>query len=143
MYKHILVASDGSPFSAQAIRTAATLAGVLGAKLTGMHVIAAYAPGSSIRSLASLATYERELRQEKKHALAMIMAEAKAHGVKAGLASVVGGEPWRAIIDTAKKRKCDLIVMASHGRSGVSGFLLGSETNKVLAHASVPVLVCR
>jgi len=143
MYKHILVASDGSPFSAQAIRTAAALAQALGAKLTGLHVLAAYAPGSSSRALASLAGYERELRKEKAHALGVIQAEAKAHGVKAGLASAVGGEPWRAILETAKKRKCDLIVMASHGRSGVTGFLLGSETNKVLAHASIPVLVCR
>ena len=143
MYKHILVASDGSPFSAQAIRTAASLAAALGAKLTGLHVIAAYAPGSSRMALASLAGYERELRKEKAHALALIGNEAKARGVKAGLVSVVGGEPWRAILDTAKKRKCDLIVMASHGRSGVSGLLLGSETNKVLAHAAIPVLVCR
>jgi nucleotide-binding universal stress UspA family protein len=73
----------------------------------------------------------------------MIRGEAKARHIKAGLVSTVGGEPWRAILDTAKKRKCDLIVMASHGRSGVTGFLLGSETNKVLAHATIPVLVCR
>ena len=143
MYRHILVATDGSPFSASAVRTAAALAAALGAKLTGLHVIAAYAPGSSRMALASLAGYERALRKEKEHALGALRLEAGEHGVKPGVVSVVGGEPWRAIIDTAKKRKCDLIVMASHGRSGVSGFLLGSETSKVLAHAAVPVLVTR
>ena len=143
MYKHILVATDGSPFSAGAVRTAAALADALGARLTGLHVIAAYAPGSSRMALASLAGYERELRREKEHALHAIRAEAGERGVKPSLVSVVGGEPWRAILETAKKRKCDLIVMASHGRSGVSGFLLGSETSKVLAHAAIPVLVIR
>ena len=54
-----------------------------------------------------------------------------------------GGEPWSAIVKTARSRKCDLIVMASHGRRGLSGFLLGSETTKVLTHSKVPVLVCR
>lgn len=143
MYKHILVATDGSAFSARAIRTAAGLAKSLGAKLTGLHIVAAYAPASGRLPIYALAGYEPELRKQQKHALDFVKKEAKACGVKAAVASVVGGEPWRAILETAKKRKCDLIVMASHGRSGVSGLLLGSETNKVLAHARLPVLVCR
>ena len=143
MYRHILVATDGSPFSASAVRAAAALARALGAKLTGLHVVAPYAPMSEHRALAGFQGYERQLRKEKKHALDFIGSEAKRQGVKATLASSVGGEPWRAILDTAKKRKCDLIMMASHGRSGLKGLLLGSETNKVLTHAGIPVLVCR
>ena len=143
MYRHILVATDGSAFSARAIRTAARLAKSLGAKLTGLHVIAAYAPESGRLALSSLPGYERVLRQEKEHALALVKSEARAQGVHADILSTVGGDPWRAILGTARKRKCDLIVMASHGRGGVAGVLLGSETRKVLTHTGLPVLVCR
>lgn len=143
MYRHILVSTDGSPFSARAISAAADLAKAIDAKLTGLHVTAAYAPASGRLGYASLAGYERELRKEREHALAFVKSEARAHGVEARVASVVGGEPWRAILDTARKRKCDLIVMASHGRRGVTGLVLGSETNKVLTHSTIPVLVCR
>lgn len=143
MYRHVLVATDGSAFSARAIRTAAGLAGSLGAKLTGLHVIAAYAPESERRAFASLPGYERVLRKQEEQALALVSRAARRKGVEAKVVSAVGGDPWRAIIETARRRKCDLIVMASHGRGGVAGLLLGSETRKVLSHTSLPVLVCR
>jgi nucleotide-binding universal stress UspA family protein len=143
VYRHILVASDGSPFSARAIRTAVALAKSLGAKLTGLHVVAAYAPAGGGMFPASLSGYERELRRQKERALAQLRSEGRKSAVDVGVASVVGGEPWRAILDKAKKRKCDLVVMASHGRTGVAGLLLGSETHKVLTHSTIPVLVCR
>jgi len=63
--------------------------------------------------------------------------------VTATASSVLGGEPWRVILRVARTRKCDLIVMASHGRRGIAGLLLGSETTKVLTHSKIPVLVCR
>ena len=56
---------------------------------------------------------------------------------------VINAQPWSAIINTARSRKCDLVVMASHGRRGLAGLLLGSETTKVLTHSKIPVLVCR
>ena len=142
MYRHILVATDGSAFSARAIRTAAALAKSLGARLTGLHVIAAYAPASGL-ALASFPGYERVLRKEKAHALALVRSVARSRGVEPKLTSTVGGDPWRAILETARKRKCDLIVMASHGRRGVAGLLLGSETQHVLTHGNIPVLVLR
>jgi nucleotide-binding universal stress UspA family protein len=143
MYRHILVATDGSTFSARAIRTAIILAKSLRAKLTCLHVIAAYAPESERRAFASLPGYARALRKERERAVARVRREARSRGVEAELISTVGGDPWRAILATARKRKCDLLVMASHGRGGIAGLLLGSETRKVLTHTSLPVLVCR
>jgi nucleotide-binding universal stress UspA family protein len=143
MHKHILVPVDGSGFSQPAIRTAVTLAKALGAKLTGLYVVAPYASASNASALASLAGFRRSVRTETQRALARFNAEARRQGVHATGAWVVGGEPWRDILEAARARRCDLIVMASHGRSGLSAALLGSETAKVLTHSKVPVLVCR
>jgi nucleotide-binding universal stress UspA family protein len=68
---------------------------------------------------------------------------AAAHGVKCDRMSATDLDPWQAIVEAARTKKCDLIVMASHGRKGLAGLLLGSETQKVLTHSKVPVLVCR
>ena len=68
---------------------------------------------------------------------------AHAAGVKCEVLQVTGDEPWKAIISAASRNKCDLVVMASHGRRGLAGLLIGSETTKVLTHSKVPVLVCR
>ena len=147
MYKHILVPTDGSKLSAKAIRAAARLAGICQAKLTGLYVIApdlppVYAEGVMYGGLS--ARNYRELKEkEAKKALAVVDIEAQTAGVQVAKTSVTADQPWRAIIDTARSKKCDLIVMASHGRRGLSGLLLGSETAKVLTHSKVPVLVCR
>lgn len=143
MPRHILVATDGSRFSAPAIRIAAALARTLGAKLTGLYVVAPYFPARSGSPYASMSGFRRAVEQEGKRALAAFSAQARKHGVKATALAVVGGEPWRAILRAARTRKCDLIVMASHGRRGLAALLLGSETTKVLTHSKVPVLVCR
>ena len=143
MYRHILVPTDGSRFSAPAIRMAAALAKALGAKLTGLYVVAPYFPARSGSAYASLSGFRRAVEQEAKRALGAFSAQARAHGVKATALSVVGGEPWQAILRAARARKCGLIVMASHGRRGLAAFLLGSETTKVLTHSKIPVLVCR
>jgi len=143
VYRHILVATDGSRRSAPAIRIAARLAKSLGAKLTGLHVVAPYFPARSGAEYASLAGFRRSVAQEARRALAAFSAEARAQAVAATASSALGGEPWRVILRTARTRKCDLIVMASHGRRGLAALVLGSETTKVLNHSKIPVLVCR
>jgi len=143
MYRHILVPTDGSRFSARAARVAADLARRIGAKLTGLHVVAPYFPAQSGRAYASMSGFRRAVEKQARHTLAAFAAEARARGVPATTVSVVGGEPWQAVLRTARARNCDLIVMASHGRRGLAGLLLGSETNKVLTHSKIPVLVCR
>ena len=147
MYKHILVPTDGSKLSAKAIRAAAQLAGICQAKLTGLYVISpdlppVYAEGVMYGGL-SARNYMELKEKEAKKALAVVDIEAQTSGVEASKASLTADQPWRAIIDAARSKKCDLIVMASHGRRGLSGLLLGSETAKVLTHSKTPVLVCR
>ena len=143
MYRHILVATDGSRFAGAAIRQAIGLARALGAKLTGLTVVAPYFPAASGRAYAALRGFRGAVDKEARHALAAFSAAARARGVAASAASVVGGEPWQAILRAARARNCDLIVMASHGRRGLAGLILGSETSKVLTHSKIPVLVCR
>jgi nucleotide-binding universal stress UspA family protein len=142
MYGHILVATDGSALSAPAIRTAVGLAKSLSARLTAIYVVAPYA-GNAMGAISLLQGYRRELQRDARRALAAFHAEARAQGVAAQGSSVAGLEPWQAILLAARRRKCDLIVMASHGRGGLAGLLLGSETRKVLTHSRIPVLVCR
>jgi nucleotide-binding universal stress UspA family protein len=143
MYRHILVPTDGSRFSAGAIRMAAGLAQALDAKLTGLHVVAPYMSANSGAAYASMRGFQRTVEKQARQALAAFNAEARAKGVAATASSVLGGEPWQAILRAARARKCDLIVMASHGRRGLAGLLLGSEASKVLTHSKIPVLVCR
>ena len=144
-YKHILVATDGSRLSAPAIRAAVKLAKGLGAKLTCLHVLAPYFPAGAAKSFPprSNAGYRSAIAKESHRALAPFNAAARSTGVAATATSVVGGEPWRVLLQRARARKCDLIVMASHGRGGIASLLLGSETAKVLTHSKIPVLVCR
>ena len=148
MYKNILVSTDGSKLSAKAVRTAVRLAQALGARVTGLYVIApypepiygeavAYAPPMTAQRYKVLAV------KEAKKALAAVEIEAQTAGVPCSTISTTNEHPWRGIVRVAQARKCDVIVMASHGRSGLSGLLLGSETNKGLTHSKIPVLVCR
>jgi nucleotide-binding universal stress UspA family protein len=148
MFKHILVPTDGSKLSAKAIRTAIRLARDTGAKVTGAYVIPPYnAPsysegaiyGMSVSSKRYKALTEREARK----ALAAVEIEAGSSGVEYGSVMLTAPNPWEGIIRSAKTKKCDLVVMASHGRRGLAGLLLGSETTKVLTHSKIPVLVCR
>jgi nucleotide-binding universal stress UspA family protein len=148
MYKHILVATDGSRLSAKAIRTAAQLARTCGTKLTGAYVVAPYAAPSYDEAVAyappmSARRYKELVAKEAKKALATVEIEAQTAGVPFDTLSTTNALPWRGIIRVAQARKCDVIVMASHGRRGLAGLLLGSETHKVLTHSKIPVLVCR
>jgi len=148
MYKHILVPTDGSKLSAKAIRTAARLARLSGAKLTGVcvtrpYVAPVYTEGMMTYGVTSARAYKELKEKEAKKALAVVDIEGQTSGVEVSKISLTADQPWRAIISTARSKKCDLIVMASHGRRGLSALLLGSETAKVLTHSKIPVLVCR
>jgi len=148
MYRHILVPTDGSKLSAKAIKTAATMARTLGAKLMGVYVIPPYVPpvyGEAVIYVPEVTPkrYKEITAREAKKALATVESEAQAAGIQCKTVSVTADQAWEGIVRTAHSKACDLIVMASHGRRGLSGLLLGSETTKVLTHSKTPVLVCR
>lgn len=148
MFRHILVSTDGSKLSGKAIRTAVRLAGTTGAKLTGAFVMAPYMPpaygeGVMYSQVISPKRYKEIMEKAARKALAAVEVEAGAAGVAYGSAMLTANNPWEGIIRAAKGKKCDLIVMASHGRRGLAGLVLGSETTKVLTHSKIPVLVCR
>jgi len=147
MYTHILIPTDGSAQSAHAVAQGIALAKVTGARVTGLFVAPAPTP------LVFDGLMPVDYMQPDEHAA--LTAKAAAHhlgaiekaAVKAGVpfegVTVTGEYPAQAILEAAAERKCDLIVMASHGRRGLASVLLGSETQKVLTHAKGPVLVCR
>lgn len=147
MYRNILVATDGSRLSAKAITHAIALARALGAKLTGFYAspaypLPAYADGVMYEPV-SPREYSAMCRQEGDNILSAVGAKAKAAGIPFTAVQAIAAAPWEAILAAARKEKCDAIVMASHGRRGVSALLLGSETQKVLTHSKLPVIVVR
>src|SRR6185369_6679215 len=130
------------------IRTAVRLARDTGAKVTGAYVVPPYTPPAYSEAAIYVAAvsakrYKALAEREARKALAAIEIEARTSGVEYSGMTQSGYNPWEGIIRAAKAKKCDLIVMASHGRRGLAGLLLGSETTKVLTHSKVPVLVCR
>ena len=148
MFRHVLFPTDGSDISASAARTAVSLAKSLGARLTVLHVVRPYVePAADMMGAYSYImtadAYERATKAETATLLADVAQLASASGVPCETASVIHSAPWEAIIKTARERACDAIVMASHGRKGMVGLILGSETTKVLTHSSIPVLVTR
>jgi nucleotide-binding universal stress UspA family protein len=147
MFKHILVPTDGSKLSVKAAKQAVKLAKALGAKITGFYAApdytsTYYGDGYILRAPSAEARAESAQKQARK-CLSTIEVEAEVEKVPCEVFHVVSDSPYEAIIDAAKKKKCDLIFMASHGRRGLSGLVLGSETQKVLVHSKIPVLVCR
>ena len=147
MFKQILVATDGSKLSQKAIRTAVKLARATGAAVTGAYVIEPYTPphGEAAIYVAgiSAARYKAVTKREARKALAAVEIEAGTAGVPCRTIALTANTPWEGVIRGAKRGRCDLIVMSSHGRRGLTGLILGSETNKVLTHTRIPVLVCR
>lgn len=148
-YKHILVPTDGSRLSLKAAKEAAKLARRLKARITALYVIEPYLPpstGETALLIRQTGVQERYAQTMKEHAgeiLAKVEATAAAAKVRCDKLAVVNFHPWDGIIKAARSKKCDLIVMASHGRRGVASLILGSETQKVLTHSKTPVLVCR
>ena len=145
MFKHLLVPTDGSTLSEAAIQMTVTLAAESGAKVTGLHVI----PEFHVLAYGTEMIADNEdriiqtARQRAEDYLRVIKNAAAQAGVECNTVSESRAHPYEAIISVAAQQNCDLIVMASHGRSGMRAFLLGSETQKVLTHSSIPVLVMR
>lgn len=144
MFKRILVPTDGSDITGKAVDTAIALAKSVGAQLYTISVKEPF-PYSAISEMQPTPPQEFFDAQERIAAkrLALVTEAAKTAGVGCQAHSVEALHPWEAIIDHAKRMECDLVVMASHGRRGVTALLLGSETQKVLTHSTVPVLVVR
>ncbi len=145
MFKHILIPTDGSDLSRKALLYGVQLAKESKAKVTALTVRPPYVIGSMdmIGVVGSQDEFEAETQRYADYALTQARMAADAAGVSIESVQDVGDQPYRAIIDCAKRHGCDLIVMASHGRRGVSALLLGSETVKVLTHSTTPVLVYR
>ncbi len=146
MFKNILVPTDGSEQSQRAVRIAAELAKLHGAGLTGIHVIPDYHLLIAYEGAFDPVTEERIEEEAKTRAqsyLEFVKQTAAAVGVSCDTICETSDHPYEAILKAAEARRCDLIVMTSHGRKGLAAVLLGSETRKVLTHAKVPVLVVR
>lgn len=144
MYQRILVPTDGSPLSEKAAQAAIELARRLDAQLLAFTVSEPYpySPLGEAPPLLPQEFYEGEQRLATER-LKAVQTLAEGQHVACGAASQEAMQPWRAIVDYAEGQGVDLIVMASHGRGGISGLLLGSQTHKVLTHCKVPVLVVR
>jgi nucleotide-binding universal stress UspA family protein len=142
MYKNILIATDGSDLSARAIEHGISLATGLAAKVTAVNVSEPFHWFDPNMVEEAESAYAAGTNQIAAKALAAVTDAAKAAGVACETLHVERDQPYKAIIETAKARNCDLIVMASHGRKGLSALVLGSETVKVLTHSDIPVLVC-
>ena len=145
MYRNILVPTDGTKLSDKAVKEAAGLARDSGAKLTLFYVapeypMPTYSEGSS-QGFISRDKFEKDTAAQAKKLLDSAARKIKPAGVAVESKYVTSSSPYEAIVTAAEKQKCDLIVMASHGRRGIASLLLGSETQKVLTHTRVPVLV--
>ncbi len=144
MFKKILLPTDGSELSSRAIAGAIDMAKRLGARILGMTVVEPYSYSSlSEYRPESFEDYEARMTKVAQERLDALAGAAKAAGVEAEAKIVRSFSPYEAIIETARSNDCDAIFMASHGRRGLSAVLLGSETQKVLTHSTIPVLVYR
>jgi nucleotide-binding universal stress UspA family protein len=147
MFKNVLIPTDGSKLSVKAIKSGVAFAKSINARVTGCHVVEPFQPyyfGDYIPpDMPTPKEFERHAREAGAKYLQQIETAARAAGLEYSGSVVKSDAPYTGIIGAAKKGRCDLIFMASHGRSGLSGLLLGSETHKVLTHSKVPVLVYR
>lgn len=145
MFKHVLIPTDGSKLSDKAIEKGLKFARQIGAKVTGFYAIPQFRTFTGIAEMLeqTAGEYKVSAKAEAGKILDALLRLAEKAGVECDGESVFSDYPHEAIISVAQKRKCDVIVMASHGRRGLSGVLLGSETQKVLTHSKLPVLVLR
>jgi len=148
-YKHIMLPVDGSDPSRKAEKECIAFAKSIGAKVTAIHVVSHFhlhfQPWATPKSVHTKIEkeHEEEAKEIAQKVVSAIVARAKEKGVQCDGLVVVGDHPYEEIISSAENRKCDLIMMASHGRRGLDAVLLGSETVKVLTHTKIPVLVVR
>lgn len=147
MFKRILVATDGTELSAKAVDKAITLARTVGAELFALKVVQQQAQdhwdGALLHERETHARLEAQQTELAQAVVDGVKASAQAAGVQATALTVKAVSVADAVIDTAQTHACDLIVMASHGRRGIARVLLGSETQHVLTHSQIPVLILR
>jgi nucleotide-binding universal stress UspA family protein len=145
MYKHILIASDGSELAGRAVEQGLTLAKTLGAKVTAITVTEPWTAAVSGEWAVAFPVeeYEKAAAANAAKILAQVAETAARIGVPCQTVHVQDQFPAEGIVEEAKNRNCDLIVMGSHGRRGVAKFILGSQATRVLTHTTVPMLICR
>ncbi|HAL38496.1 MAG TPA: universal stress protein [Polaromonas sp.] len=147
MYQRILVATDGSTLSKKAVRSAINLAAAVGAELVALYVVprypVSYFEGGVAIPVQDIARTEKQWSDKGQAVVDAVQQLAQADDVKTKAVVTQSDFVAESIMATAKKYKCDLVVMASHGRKGIKRVLLGSETQHVLTHGTVPVLVLR
>ena len=145
MHTHILIPTDGSELSDEAIQYGTALAKTVNAKVTGVTVSTPFHFLSVEPDMVTdtLESYRKRMTTVAAQRLAKVKEAADAAGVSCEVMHFEHEHPYKAIIDVANNKACDLIVMASHGRRGISAIVLGSETLKVLTHSTIPVLVYR
>jgi nucleotide-binding universal stress UspA family protein len=147
MYRHILIPTDGSELAHRAVSHGLSLAKSIGAKVTALTVEGSFdvytVPASKVYEMSG--AFAEHAGRAKAHAekiLNGVAEEARLAGVTCETLYLEKDHPYEAIIEAAKQRGCDLIVMASHGRTGIAAAVLGTLTTKVLTHTKIPVLVC-
>jgi nucleotide-binding universal stress UspA family protein len=145
MYTNILIPTDGSELAGKAVQQGIALANRIGAKATVLTVLTPFHTFTIDTQMIedTPARYEVRTKEHAENTLGAASRAAQAAGVACETVQVEHEHPYQAIIDTAESRGCDLVVMASHGRHGISAIVLGSETVKVLTHCKIPVLVHR
>lgn len=147
MFKHVFTPTDGSELSTDAAVQAVRFAKALGANLTFFYAradypVSYYGEGALVDPTTP-EQFAQATAAQAKEILEAARTKAREGGVECATLAVVSDTPWRAIIDEAEKAGADVIFMASHGRRGLAGLILGSETQKVLTHSKIPVLVYR
>ena len=145
MYKHLLLPTDGSPLSEGSVRRGIQFARQVGAKVTGFYAMPEFRVMAYTLAMIDdgRTPFENQAMERAESVLAFVQTLAQQEGVLCDTFMTTSDIPHKAIIKAARDRECDLIVMASHGRRGVEGFLVGSETTRVLTHSKIPVLVHR
>lgn len=147
MFRHLLVPTDGSELSNNAVKWAISLAGENKARITffyaGPDVESSFYGEAALIRTVKPALFLKNMNRQAEEVLSGAQTAAEAAGLTSEMVTTISNEPYEAIIEAAKEYDCDLIVMASHGRNGVRGLLLGSQTQKVLNHSKIPVLVYR
>jgi nucleotide-binding universal stress UspA family protein len=149
LFKHILVPTDGSPLSQGAAQRAVSIAAVMESRITFFHAKPEHRQsffggegGGYVDQMPS-EEFDRQAQAQAESHLAALEDLARSRGVPSECLIAEPGAPYEAIIEAAVSRGCDLIIMASHGRRGIKSLILGSETQKVLTHSKIPVLVYR
>ncbi|WP_445678815.1 universal stress protein [Radicibacter daui] len=145
MFTKILLPTDGSPLASLALNKGLTLAAEQEAKVHALMVIEPFHTLSmEAGQLSSTrASYELHMKEAAEEHLLAVADKARKMGLVCETTMVIDGSPYQVIIDTARARGCDLVVMGSHGRGGLGAMVLGSQTLKVLTHSTLPVLVYR